>query len=77
MKTKKLDLFAFKQDEISRESITLVKAGEPISGKPPASSPGNGAGETVGDVTCYFNFDHEVIFCINNRTGLIVGGYGG
>lgn len=77
MKTKKLDLVDFKQDELSREDISSVKAGEPINGKPPTGSVGTGSGETQGNITCYFTFDHEVIYCKNNLTGEIVGGYGG
>ena len=77
MKTKKLDLVDFKQDELSRENISKVKAGVPIDGKPPTAGAGAGSGETQGEITCYFNFEREVIFCINYTTGEIVDGFGG
>ena len=77
MKTKKLDLVDFKQNELSRENISKVKAGVPIDGKPPTAGTGAGSGETQGDITCYFSFDGEGIFCRNNRTGEIVGGFAG
>lgn len=77
MKTKKLDLVDFKQEELSRENISSVNAGAPIDGKPPTAGAGAGAGETQGDITCYFGFDGEITFCRNNRTLEIVGGFAG
>jgi hypothetical protein len=53
MKSKKLNLFAFKQEELSRENISLVKAGAPIDGKPPGASSGGGSGGDDG--ACYID----------------------
>lgn len=64
MKTKKIDLSDFKQNELSRENISSIKAGEPITGKPTVGSRGNGSGDPGDDgVTCYYTFDGELLYC--------------
>ena len=61
MKTKKLNLFAFKQEELSRENIISINAGAPIDGKPPGPSSGGGSG---GEGTiCYYDFEGELLYC--------------
>lgn len=60
MKTKKLDLLDFKQNELSREDIFSVKAGEPINPKPTQTVSGSGAG-TGG--YCYYDFETGSVIC--------------
>jgi hypothetical protein len=66
MKTQKLNLFAFKQDELSRENISLIKAGAPIDGKPPGPSSGGGSG---GGGHCYYDFETRSYICEPIDTG--------
>jgi hypothetical protein len=61
MKIKKLDLLDFKQDELSREDISSVKAGAPIDGKPPGASSGGGSGGE--NVVCYYDLDGSLLYC--------------
>ena len=60
MKTKKLNLLAFKQEELSRENISSINAGAPIDGKPPGASTGTGSG---GGGHCYYDFDTRSYVC--------------
>jgi hypothetical protein len=69
MKTKKLDLLDFKQNELSKEKISNVNAGAPVNGptnppKPGGNTVGNGAGTQMGDEICYFDFDGELMYCV-------------
>ena len=66
MKTKKLNLLAFKQEELSREDISSVKAGAPIDGKPPGPASGGGSG---GEVICYYDLDGELLYCTEKDRG--------
>ena len=66
MKTKKLDLLDFKQNELSREYISNVKAGEPIiPPRPGGTTTGNGAG---GGQVCYYDFEGELLYCESRDT---------
>jgi hypothetical protein len=60
MKTKKLNLLAFKQEELSRENISSVKAGAPIDGKPPGPGSGGGSG---GGGYCYYDIETRTLIC--------------
>lgn len=76
MKTQKAELLDFKQNELNSENKMNIKSGTPINPpKPGSTASGTGSGETRGEITCWFNFDNEVIICINNTTGEIVGGF--
>lgn len=70
MKTKKLDLLDFKQNELSREYISTVKAGEPINPKPPGASTGSGSG---GGQVCYYDFEGELLYCESRETDPVKG----
>jgi hypothetical protein len=60
MKTKKLNLLAFKQDELSREDFSSVKAGDPVKMKPTSTASGSGAG--AGGI-CYYDFETGAVYC--------------
>lgn len=59
MKMKKLNLLDFKQNELSREEISSVKAGETINPKPTQTVPGSGS----GGGTCYYDFEGNLLYC--------------
>ena len=63
MKIKKLNLLAFKQEELSRENISSINAGAPIDGKPPGASSGGGSGGE--EPICYYDAFGELLYCID------------
>lgn len=71
MKIKKLNLENFKHNELSRENISNVKAGEPINPKPPGASTGSGSG---GGQVCYYDFEGELLYCESREPNPVKGG---
>lgn len=73
MKTQKLNVLDFKQNELSREYISSINGGEPINpSKPGANTVGNGAGVPVGDEICYFDFEGELLYCVPKEIDPII-----
>jgi hypothetical protein len=63
MKTKKLNLLDFKQDEISNADSSLFNAGAPIIPKTTTTVSGGGAGSDGIITTCYFNYNGQLLYC--------------
>jgi hypothetical protein len=64
MKTKKLNLLDFKQNELGKEDVLKIMAGVDKPPRPMTAS-GNGSGipGDGDDLVCYYDFEGNLLYC--------------
>ncbi len=64
MRTQKLNLLDFKQNELGKEDVLKIMAG--VDNPPrPMKAKGNGSGKTddEDDLVCYYDFEGNLLYC--------------